>query len=365
MTLATPEVHTVSLEALNGAAPLVRMAADLRSVAQAGGSVHLDLGQLSAGDSATYQRDSILWAAVLSNLLQVEFGGVDLRITLPDNPTQQLLLQRGGLWFALTTRSGNWELTNAPRQLADPWREPLKLVHGIDAPEAPGARTRIFVNPHKLGVEWVATKWLPGVALPWLGSVVTQPREPSLLATRRELIDDVTVALVELLQNIPAHAFNPRDVAAASALRPDLAAGHRFSLCELTKTKGGSRSYDRLHLVVMDNGYSIPRTIRWQWPDVQRVDAGKLLLQVIAEGWKGTDHPDDGPGLYWANRVVERYRERDDDGPDIGLRIVTEDDLTDDGAVVVEPGPVIGRAADLPVRGTVVILTLPLPRGGE
>jgi len=130
---------------------------------------------------------------------------------------------------------------------------------------------------------------------------------------------------------------------------------------------GGERSFDRLHFLAFDNGFCIPRTLRWQHPDPLRFDSGASLMCRVLQGRltdrEITDHS--GAGL-WFLYGLARFAGGE-------LTVISEDDLSDGQSAARVHAQIPAAELDqesswssetlpVPVRGTIVHLQLKIPR---
>jgi hypothetical protein len=198
--------------------------------------------------------------------------------------------------------------------------------------------------------------------MPWLGHLIPTPKDTSVKDRRDQFVTLAERAIVEVLENGPEHAFDLKgEVGREHWLRPPERDGRSFLLCSLTR--GGKSSWDRLHILAMDNGYGISRTLRWQHPGLDS-PVSDLLVNLLKRQLHQRGIPGhNGIGLWWLHDLACTFEGQ--------MSIVTEDDLSDDGnAVGVTVGYRQGAAPTttptplptLPFRGTLVDATFVVPR---
>lgn len=174
--------------------------------------------------------------------------------------------------------------------------------------------------------------------------------------------------LGEVLDNISTHAFNLRDPAfTADWLGPAIVDRARSCLL-VSLTTGGTDSCDRLHFLAFDNGFGIPRTMRWQHPEsLHQVEAVDIMECVLRN--RLTDRAVDGhngAGL-WCLYGLARFAG--------GTITVTSEDDRSGGQAATQIAirvPAVGSAGSspdvrkrsiaVPWRGTTVQLQVRVPR---
>jgi hypothetical protein len=233
-------------------------------------------------------------------------------------------------------------------------------------------RTYAYINTHRLGRNHFRG-YHEGAALPWLRNLVPVPKDAAAQNHRVTFVSLAERAVVELNENIPEHAFDIKGNISNRDewLLPAEIDGASLVTCSLTKG-GGAKSWNRLYLLAMDNGYGIGRTLRWQHPGldtpVEDLVTTILRKQLHQRGIRGHN----GIGLWWLNDLACIV------GGEI--QVITEDDLDEAGqsCVVVSlrfPGEdkyskeMSDREAaitvdrlPIPMRGTIVRSMLHVPR---
>ena len=233
-------------------------------------------------------------------------------------------------------------------------------------------RSYLYSNTH-----WRARSWLDfrryqaSAGFPWLGDLV--PKPSSIIG--RELRDMFIVAICrafqEVLDNVSTHAFNARVSGfAADWLKTSTLHWDRSCLIASTTT-GGRNSHDRIHFLAIDNGYGIPRTMRWQHPDALQTTSAADIIECALRKRLFDREIDghDGAGL-WSLKEPARFAG--------GTITVTSEDDRSAGrsAVQVELAvPAAGsgstrfnvstRGINVPWRGTAIHAQLRIPRIGD
>ncbi|HEX8781322.1 MAG TPA: hypothetical protein VF728_09175 [Nocardioides sp.] len=334
----------------------------------------LDLTALDEGNPSK-RRLTGWWVATVSNLLLGRFADLRVRVRHAESNSIQAALLRGGFYFALAQRPGVTEHPNAravTRALVDAsvgdWSPRSGPVLFAEAPaDRQAERTYLYANVQRKAEPGYFRHYQGSAAFPWLGDVVPRPTG-SLGGTVHDLfVSAVADTLCEVLDNVPTHAFNLR--------QPTFAAGwlgsgivERARSCFLVSvTEGGTGSFDRLHVLALDNGFSIPRTLRWQHPLALRHDHPAALMERVLQhrltgrGIEGHS----GAGL-WFLFGLARFA-----GGTISL--ISEDDQSDGRSgsrVEVQVPPEESPAhstwthtdVDAPVRGTIVHLQMQVPK---
>lgn len=324
------------------------------------------------------QRSSPVWPVAMSNLLLVEFGAVPLDIVLPwdDNRTMSML-ERNGLPYALARRPG--PTTIGPANLVDriePWLDPCRplerrvvrsfdgLISGVDRITRDTQTTLklhpwLLSDPHRT---YRRNRFPGALPYPWVDDFLPKPIGQAALATRDQLVPLLRGVLKELIENADRHAFRPSD---RPVDRLDLLSGLEHSVAMASLTKGGNRSYDRAHVLVLDSGVGIPRTIRPKLPvEVQTtISARRLVERAIMGEWDGVDPSlrdvDGNNGLNWCREELAPY------SADSRLLVISESDEGDGFVVVGVDGSgnlVSDDVANVPLRGTVGVLSIGLTR---
>jgi hypothetical protein len=334
----------------------------------------LDLTPLDVGN-ASKRRLNGSWICLLGNLLLGRYSELALRVKLPEEHSIQLQLLRSAFYFSLVQRPGRTELPQvSPRskRLLDANRGDWSPRSGpVLIPEANGEKleehTYLYSNTHLVAEPGYFRRYEASAAFPWLGEVIPRSSNAQGDLLRDGFLSATCDTIGEVVDNISTHAFNLRNTAfSAGWLGPQIVRRSRSCLI-VSLTTGGQRSYDRLHFLAFDNGFSIPRTLRWQHPDPLRFDKATDLMERVLQrrltNREITDH--NGAGL-WFLFGLARFAGGE-------LTLTSEDDQSD-GRKSSRVSAVIPAAEstnssrwkteelDIPVRGTIVHLQLRIPR---
>jgi len=332
-----------------------------------GDGVELDLSDLDRSGVEARRLD-LRTVALLSNLLLGVLSDTRLVVTLPSAHSMLAQLRRGGLFFALAQRSGEvaWGQSSS-QDLISGWSGAWRPAMGDRLFEDAGAaevdeRLFLYANTHRLGQGYFR-QYQPGAAMPWLADLVPVPRDRTLRQVRQDFVASAVEAIVEVLENLSTHAFKRRKRLEHDWLHPHGRRAKSMLLCSLTKG-GGKESWDRLHVLAMDNGYGIGRTLRWQHPEATGSTA-EFLEAVLRRKFLERGIPGhNGRGLWYLHGLA-----RIAGG---AVHVVTEDDQSDDRHGVqlgfTSPSAEAGSTEwespeeiDLPVRGTILLLDLAVP----
>lgn len=325
--------------------------------------------------SSSAQRSALFWTAVLANVLLVEHGSKSLRVTLPwtDNRTMSLL-ERAGFPFALARRLGPTQVE--PTESAAYWLDPCRSPADRSRPTLDGLlsgveRLHRESQPKRRLEPWVVAD--PHLsyrlddrdsALPygWMETVIPQPEAEAAAVAREQLVPLLRGVMKELVENAAAHAFLP---GSRPHDRLDLVSGFERSGALVCLTEGGRSSNDRLHLVVLDAGVGIPRTVRTKAPDLG-IPSAEILHRALTGEWNDLESAPKSlvtgnNGLNWCRSELLAHARH------AGFVVVTEcaeggmvyGEIQRDGTVTTEAIP------DIPLRGTIGILTVGLPRGAN
>ncbi len=321
------------------------------AAADGDGGITLDLGRLSHLERTA--------GAVLANALLGTLGDLDMNVRLPEADFDRL--GATGLAFALANRRGSTTLETAPSWAErDLWRRrwtpgaqlPLFEIEDSDAlfsptelgeaelsPDVLGKSFAAFVDSHVVGSSRSSENHPTATAIwPWLDRLL--PRSgagrSAFNTERRRFIADIGRLLSELIVNVAQHAWLPRR--------------SLHSLVQVSFTRGGTGSHDRIYLSVQDNGAGIAATARpkaMAVADCPREDQDLIarLLQGTIPPW----HCGRGMGL---PAVADLIRARQGD-----LMIASGV-----SRLHVRGHRVSSRAAPFPLQGTVLVAMLPLPR---
>jgi hypothetical protein len=372
------DIQNLRIDKLGTAGALGPVVVALATAQSAGETLRLDLTSL-ARSGAEHRRADLTTTLLLSNLLIGAFGRVSLDVVWPDSETIISSLERGALPFALAQRAGSTSFINAePRKIAEwkkDWRPRTEsLWDELEAAQIE-RRTYAYINTHRLGRSHFRG-YHEGAAMPWLRKLVPVPKDATARQYREGFVALAERAVVELNENIPEHAFDIKGEIndRVEWLLPAETDGASLVTCSLTK--GGSQSWNRLHLLAFDNGYGIGRTLRWQHPGLKTSVADLvetiLLKQLHQRGIPGHN----GIGLWWLNDIACTV------GGEV--EIITEDDLDPTGqrctSVLIEYEQGEERyvrdqedrwtirtvsSLPVPIRGTIVKAVLHVPRTSE
>lgn len=355
------------LASLNRWEDLVPVAAEFARCDERRQQVHLDLSPLDRDGNAGRRLD-VLSVALLANLLVGRYTDVPLEITWPTSSSICGQLRRGGVPFALAQRVGPVTFIDGNGSVpTEGWNGSWRPAFGdslFDAAEADHIDERLYfyANTHRLG-EGHFRSYQPAAAMPWLGQLVPVPRDTTARQVRNSFVVSTVEAIVEVLENLATHAAKLRQPLANDWLRPHSKRAKSALICSLTRG-GGKDSWDRLHVLALDNGYGIGRTLRWQHPDA-KLSTPELIDAVLRRKFLERNIPGHaGRGLWYLHGLA-----RIAGG---SARVVTEEDEADHHCAVqlgfespaAEDGPTKWRdpeRIDLPIRGTILVLDLDVP----
>ena len=328
--------------------------------------------------NASQRRLSPGWLAVVSNLLMGCFGDLPIRVALPQAPSARKQLLRGAFYFALAQRPGPVEFASH----SDACAQALSASEGIWAPrrgpvpvlleEAAGTplaeRAYLYANTHSRAESGYFRRYEGSAAFPFLGKAVPRPQGRMGDALRSEFLSATCETLAEVLDNMSTHAFNLRDPEFRADWLGPAIVDRAHSCLLVSLTTGGTDSCDRLHFLAFDNGFGIPRTMRWQHPDsLNRVKAADIVECVLRN--RLTDRAVDGhngAGL-WCLYGLARFAGGT-------ITVTSEDDLSNGQAAtqLAIRVPAFGSAAStphvqkrsvpVPWRGTTIQLQVRVPR---
>ncbi|WP_419837052.1 hypothetical protein [Candidatus Poriferisodalis sp.] len=351
--------------------------AALRRAGAAGTRLRLDLTGFDLGN-ASRRRLSPAWLAVVSNLLVGRFSDLPIRVALPEAPSARMQLLRGAFYFALAQRRGPVEFASHDDASAKavsssegiwaPRRGPVPVLLEEAAGTRLAERVYLYANTHSRAESGYFRRYEGSAAFPFLGKAVPRPQGRKGDALRSEFLSTTCETLAEVLDNISTHAFNLRDPEFRSDwLGPAIVDRSRSCLL-VSLTTGGTDSCDRLHFLAFDNGFGIPRTMRWQHPDsLNRVEAADIVECVLRS--RLTDRAVDGhngAGL-WCLYNLARFAGG-------AITVTSEDDLSDGRAAaqLAVRVPAVGsaesaphvqkRSVPVPWRGTTIQLQVRVPR---
>lgn len=333
----------------------------------------LDLSPLDEGNPSK-RRPSGPWISMISNMLLGRYADLPIKVVLPESHSIQLQLLRNAFYFALAQRPGITEFSRKSDRSSSllekssgqwtPRTGPVlfPLADGDRVEE----RTYLYANTHVVAESGYFRRYEASAAFPWLGDVVPRPADRLGDSVREDFISATCDTFGEVLDNISTHAFNLRDTEFSAGWLGSRVVDRARSCFLVSLTTGGQRSHDRLHFLALDNGFSVPRTLRWQHPTPIRHDAaGSLMERVLQRRLTDreiTDHS--GAGL-WFLYGLARFA-----GGTISL--ISEDDRSDGRSaarvsIAVPPAESddhstwTSEVVDVPVRGTVVHLQMRVP----
>lgn len=338
-----------------------------------GSQLLLDMTPLDAGNPSK-RRLNYDWMVSLSCLLLGRYGHLPIRAQMPGANSIELQLLRSSFYFALAQRPGKVSYSN----MSESTQRLIEASSGewsprsgpVLFPTADGERiedrTYLYSNTHVRAESGYFRRYEASAAFPWLGDVIPNPNDSLARTARSMFISAVCDTLAEVLDNVSTHAFNLRDARySAGWLGPGIVERSRSCLL-VSHTAGGKGSFDRLHFLAVDNGFSVPRTLRWQHPTPLRYDAADdLIIKVLRR--RLTDRGiagHNGAGL-WFLYGLARFAGG-------SITIQTEDDYSDGrNAAVVSvsvppaesgsPGVWKSRMLGRPLRGTAIHLQIKVP----
>lgn len=342
-----------------------------------GTRLSLDLTGFDRGN-ASQRRLSPAWLAVVSNLLMGRFSDLPIRVALPEAPSARIQLLRGAFYFALAQRPGpvafashddaSAAALNPSRGTWAPRRGPVPVLLEEAAGTRLAERAYLYANTHSRAEAGYFRRYEGSAAFPFLGEAIPRPRGQLGDALRSEFLSATCETLAEVLDNISTHAFNLREPEFRSDWLGRSIVDRARSCLLVSLTTGGTNSCDRLHFLAFDNGFGIPRTMRWQHPDSLRgVEAADIVERVLRS--RLTDRAvegHNGAGL-WCLYGLARFAGGT-------VTVTTEDDLSDGHAAaqLVMRVPAVGsvestphpqkRSVPVPWRGTTVQLQVRVPR---
>ncbi len=340
-----------------------------------GAPLGLDLRSLDDG-RASARRVGPWWASSVTNLLAGHFSDLPLRVALPAARGVHLQLLRGGLYHALAQRPGHLECAasngfaeNALKCSAGNWTPKTGPVLFGEASGTPvSERSYLYANTHARAESGYFRRYEGSAAFPFLGEIIPKPGAGAGREAHRMFLLWACRALMEVLDNFSTHAFNRLDTGFDADWLGPMVVNRARSCLLVGVTTGGTDSYDRLHFIALDNGFGIPRTMRWKHPtSLKSAESADIVERVLRE--RLTDRNIDGHagGGLWCLSVLAEFA-----GGTIW--VTSEDDLSDGQSAtrVQVDVPAIGsddqslqverRIAQLPWRGTTVHVKIRIPR---
>ena len=288
----------------------------------------------------------------------------------------QLQLLRGGLYHALAQRPGHVDYTasngfveDALRSSAGAWTPRTGPVLFGEASGTPvSERSYLYANTHTRAESGYWRRYEGSAAFPFLGEIIPLPLSSAGREVHQMFVLWACKALVEVLDNFSTHAFNRIDTSFDADWLGPMVVDRARSCLLVGVTTGGTDSYDRLHFIALDNGFGIPRTMRWRHPTPLRSARSTDIVECVLRK-RLTDRNIDGHagGGLWCLSVLAEFA-----GGTIW--VTSEDDLSGgqnatrvqvdvpaikagDQALQVER-----RSTPLPWRGTTVHVQIRIPR---
>jgi hypothetical protein len=317
--------------------------------------VCLDLSEVG---SSRHRRLSVEWGLVLSNLLLGEFRSSDIRLQLPDSHSLARPLARSGLPFVIARRRLRWSGLGQDRswvsRWSSDWEPSVPLQPQFDLGESdelyePHKFERFlvgFLNPDVQPQDRISSEGA-SVVRPWLRDMYSWMSPEELRGDPNELAEVIGGMTEELVENIRLHA----DL--------DRRSGTCFVNLFITRG-GGVESGNRLYIAALDNGVGFPsRTL--SRPELRGLTATERVERALngeldpydrgrGRGWRDIK----SVGAKWGGRV---FVATGPVGPGASGAIVLSGEFTDRLTAVEVP--------DLPVRGSVVLIEIPMTVGTE
>ena len=289
------------------------------------------------------------WGAVFANLLAGHYADLPLAVRFPTENSNQLQLARANVCFALARHAradfsetvrdhflARWLQDWEPADVQQPLFHLDDVATEENAPKEMAKELVAYLNPDRLPRSQAAED-RDSVIRPWLSRLIGKP-SIEYRPWRHQLYHDVSLSSMEVLDNIRDH----------SQLDDD-------GLCSLslfTTTGGVGGKNDKLYLSVWDNGCGMPAAMAKHFP--QGADPLEMVLSAL-NGTMPHKQRDRGRGLHRVTTLIER----------VGGDLFVATGPAAGGSIVIEhtggqEAPVTGRVDGLPVRGTVIVMTLPL-----
>lgn len=222
------------------------------------------------------QRMSTVWTEVLSNELLGNLATENIVISPPLNYRGHKPLDRGGLSFAISQRdNAHTRIDGAghdPRWPALHWYNDWKPNDGVfrqklvsDAYEPTELWPEAFVtfiNPHKYASEDdIADELVDNQAYAWLRRLLSKgspiaARSQEVSNKSSKHLKDLHRICYELIDNL-RHAFEPLPDSRITVPSNR----NRSYILFYTTRGGGTESFNRLHIVVVDYGHGLLRTL--------------------------------------------------------------------------------------------------------
>lgn len=340
---------------------------DLLEAAKSSSQLSLDLKPV--------KRITRFAGALMANVLLGRLGEVRLNVSLPDETYRLGMLARSGLLFGLAnhphvtldeagalpsemaTWKQNWVPGSAPTPLY--WtasrqvRDQLSLFQPADLgegeyPNVFGPYSAAFINAHLAALGSVRDELSNRVIWPWLTRLIpTIQNQDKASEEVKQFVRDVGSLVDELLENVAEHASYQLE---GRRRRPS------SSLVQVSLTRGGRASFDRLYITVQDTGPGIERTARPKLEPHARNDLAAVdLIHGLFEGSIDSWPDRRGRGL---PRVLHIYHRWGEEGRiDVATKQVRLSSVSGEAVKSVQ--------SNLDVPGTVVVLMLPLPTSND
>ena len=376
-TVVTQGTLTEATHRVTGTAEsdVQELLAHLQRASSDGAPLGLDLRSLDEGNAAA-RRVGPWWVSSVTNLLTGHFSDLPLRVALPAARGVQLQLLRSGLYHALAQRSGSVEhmessdlAEDALRYSAGAWTPKTGPVLFGEASGTPvSERSYLYANTHARAESGYFRRYEGSAAFPFLGNIIPRPLESAGGEVRQLFLLWACKALVEVLDNFSTHAFNRLDARFhADWLGPSVVDRARSCLL-VGVTTGGTDSCDRLHFIALDNGFGIPRTMRWKHPvPLRSTKSADIIECVLRERLTNRNIDGHAGGGLWCLSVLAQFA-----GGTIW--VTSEDDLSDGHSATriqievpanssEDQSLQVGRrSTQLPWRGTEVHIKIRIPR---
>jgi hypothetical protein len=405
----TDSVRTlrITTPALSADEPFQEMIGALLAYRDAGDHIQLDLSEF---DLAGSQRLRPLHLLLLANVVLGAAGDTPMSLVMPNADTARLAVLRSGLLFSLASRprpicAGDinglavsneivqrwlnlWQIPWSPAQPAlgrlfeDEPRPVDRSEVLANARNAKNA-TRVVIDPHLESRESLLRQASNGLAGAWLRSV-TPVSQDRAVQHRRDLWKSLVTARVlgEPLINLPDHALTCPPGA-------DPLERHVRSMVLLARTDGGGEeSRPRLHMLVVDNGYGLVRTLRPKLSrqgatTAERKHAGSSATELVAFALSRPAKTVNDPGLPWARAsfataVAGAMSDSKEHAPLLAFDLteaeftVIAGDPADKESAVWASTPASddaevqgGALRSVPFTGTTVFASLPIPHGTD
>lgn len=335
----------------------------------------LDLSRFDRGD-ASHRRLSPRWLHAVANLVLGQFSEVPLRVTMPRERSARLQLMRSTFYYSLAQRQGRVEIDNLDNESQclfleskRSWSPPVGPVLFAEADGARLAeRSYLFANTHERAGPGYFQRYQASAAFPSVGELIPEPVSAVGNEVRQMFIVATCEALTEVLDNFSRHAFDVLDPEFLDTRRAHKPVDWPRSCLMVSTTTGGRDSHDRLYFLATDNGYGIPRTMRWKHrkalQDTSAAEVIECILRRRLTEREIAGH--NGAGL-WSLRKLARFAGG-------SITVTSEDDMSSRGTatqVELTVPPISDedtrldarpRHVDVPWHGTTIHVQLRIPR---